>query len=108
MSKLEISEEILKNIDREELIKLWRSQPSIIIDSPTLEDVIKVLQEELSKDKSEGSYYYSWQANIAMQFVDTFENMNKKGEIDIYYSPEEIHKVANQASKNFLDLLIKQ
>jgi len=37
-----------------------------------LEKVVATLCEELAKDKSEGSYYYSWQANIAVQFQDLF------------------------------------
>ena len=44
-----------------------------------LEDAIKVLCEELEKDKAEGSYYYTWQANIAMAFQDEF-NSSKLGQ----------------------------
>lgn len=70
-----------------------------------LEKAIKVLCEELSKDKSEGSYYYSWQSNIAMQFKDEFAR--KKIDRN-YISSKDVHEVSNQAAKNFLDLLIKR
>lgn len=83
-----------------------------------LEEAIKVLQEELAKDKSEGSYYYSWQANIAMAFQDEY-NKTQFAKWLKYNEPEWvkditpngssfIHVVSNQAAKNFLDLLIKQ
>ena len=69
-----------------------------------LKKAIKVLTEELAKDKSEGSYYYSWQSNIAMAFYD--EMKKREREDDTTY--EFILNVANQAAKNFLDLLIKK
>lgn len=46
------------------------------------------------------SYYYSWQANIAMQIRDTFRNAG--------YELPELHKLANDSAKNFLDMLINQ
>lgn len=63
--------------------------------------------EELRKDKSEGSLYYAWQANIAMAFKDEFSRMKKEYSGD-YSSDYFIHKVSNQAAKNFLDTLIKE
>lgn len=80
-----------------------------------LTKAIKILQEELSKDKSEGSFYHSWQANIAMQFKDLIEYT---GEVEggwadgsdpkvAILTPKKAHELANQAAKNFLDLLIK-
>lgn len=35
-----------------------------------LERAIKILKKHLNKDKKEGSYYYSWQSNIAMYIHD--------------------------------------
>lgn len=59
---------------------------------------IKELVKALKKDKS---YYYSWQANIAMQFQDEYHRA--KG----YKNRDKIHKISNNAAKAFLDLLIK-
>lgn len=62
--------------------------------------VFKALREQ-------PDYYYAWQANIAMQFVDEYwRNFELKGDTK-YKQVEDIHKIANQAAKNFLDLLIK-
>ena len=63
---------------------------------------IKVLTKALLEDKSEGSYYYSWQANIAMSFIDEYQRFNphmSDGNKHI------LHTIANNAAKNFLDLL---
>ena len=65
---------------------------------------IRTICEELAKDKSEGSYYYSWQANIAMSFVDEFNRQCENQPIHII--SQMVHKIANNAAKNFLDLLI--
>jgi hypothetical protein len=52
---------------------------------------MKVVKEELSRDKKEGSWYYSWQSNIACAIMDN-------SDID--------HDKANEIAKKFLDLLI--
>ena len=57
--------------------------------------MIEKLVEELKKDKSPGSYYYSWQANIAMAMYD---------ELDGKITKEE----ANRGAIRFLELLIRQ
>ena len=63
--------------------------------------------EEMRSDKSEGSLYHAWQCNIAMAFKD--EVGRKKKEMDCEdICNEELHEIANQAAKNFLDLLIKE
>jgi len=61
--------------------------------------MIKKLQKTLREDKN---YYYSWQANIAMAFVD---NMRWSGKRSPSY--KDLHKIANDSAKYFLDLLIK-
>lgn len=66
-----------------------------------LKEAVKTLCEALSEDKSEGSYYYSWQANIAMAFKDEYDRDAALPEL------KDIHHIANQAAKNFLDTLIK-
>ena len=66
---------------------------------PTVAKAMDRIVTELKGDKSEGSYYYSWQANIAMAFMDEWNRWEKP---ECY-----VHEVANNAAKNFLDLLIK-
>jgi hypothetical protein len=62
------------------------------------QEAIKTVQAALRRDKE---LYYSFQANIAMQFVD--EN-RRQGSRDSY---KKVHGVANEAAKNFINLLIK-
>lgn len=73
-----------------------------------LEEAVKILCEELEKDKSEGSYYYSWQANIAMAFQDEFWRSFKEEDEELFLKIDSsfIHTISNNAAKNFLDLLI--
>jgi plasmid maintenance system killer protein len=54
-------------------------------------------------------YYYSWQANIAMAFKDEWERqfIYKDSNVESI-SSDFIHKVSNQAAKNFLNLLIRE
>jgi hypothetical protein len=88
-------------VERKE-IKLSHDFLRLSIDKLTL---------ELSKDKAEGSYYYSWQANIAMAFKDEFcRKYEEGGEKGAVYELEDldIHEIANDAAKNFLDLLIER
>lgn len=44
-------------------------------------------------------YYYAWQANIAMAFKDEYN------ECTGYKNKEDIHKIANNGAKRFLNLL---
>ena len=60
--------------------------------------MIEELIKELKKDKSEGSYYYSWQANIAVAMQDAYNNAEDK---------TNIHHISNEGAKNFLELLIR-
>lgn len=66
---------------------------------------IDVLIAALNEDKSEGSYYYSWQANIAMAFKYEYDS-----KIKMVHNMHEslIHDIANQAAKNFLDMLCRK
>lgn len=66
-----------------------------------LPNAIKVLQKHLKGDKSEGSYYHSWVCNIAMAFKDEYDRTP-----DVFKS--DIHTIANEAAKNFLNLLISK
>lgn len=90
-----------KEFNTEEFIKMSNKLGVSFINTDIpISKAIEVLQKELNKDKFEGSYYYSWQANIAMAFKDEF---NRTPEV----FKNDIHNIANQAAKNFLDLLIK-
>lgn len=103
----------------------WDPIPSGVFDSTEAEKVgnklmeaiesdisnaIKALQKALSEDKSEGSYYYVWQANIAMAFVDEFIKQGDSHEEFTKWLMLEngLSVIANNAAKNFLDLLISR
>ena len=60
--------------------------------------MIEKLIEELKKDKSNCSYYYSWQANIAVAMQDAYSDAEDK---------TDIHAISNEGAKRFLDLLIR-
>ena len=64
---------------------------------PSVAKAIERITTEMGNDKSPGSYYYLWQANIAMAFKDEWNRWDKP---ECY-----VHEVANNAAKNFLDLL---
>lgn len=67
-----------------------------------IKDQIVIDLQEMRKDKSGGSYYYSWQANIAVAFQDAYRE-------EFGDSPRMrhiIHDVSNNAAKRFLDQLI--
>lgn len=76
----------------------------IVNPEPSLKESIKVLQKHLSEDKSEGSYYHAFQCNIAMAFKDEVARLHP---VTNKWNRELVHTIANQAAKNFLDLLIK-
>ncbi len=59
--------------------------------------MLKELIKRLNKDRE---YRYGWQANIAMAFKDEYDRNKKK-----YKNREDIHKIANQAARNFLNTL---
>jgi hypothetical protein len=59
--------------------------------------------EELCKNlREDKELYFAYQANIAMSFYDEYMRCKKK-----YKNHSDIHKITNQAAKNFLNLLIK-
>jgi len=65
--------------------------------------MIKKLKKQL---KINTELYYGYQANIAMSFVDACDNFKRKNNKKTL-SNQDIHYVANEAAKNFLNLLIK-
>lgn len=68
--------------------------------------VFKALREQ-------PDYYYAWQSNIAMAFKDNMQwaagyTEDGDGGNRIYkVTPEQLHQIANDAAKHFLNLLIK-
>jgi len=60
---------------------------------------VATLARALDEDRTKGSLYYGYQSNIAMSFVDAFEQNKKTLRGDI-------HEVANKAARAFLDMLI--
>ena len=61
---------------------------------------IKILQNSLK----EADYYMAWQDNMAMAFKDEYVRMvGKSPDLEA----EQLHIIANNAAKNFLNLLIK-
>jgi hypothetical protein len=68
----------------------------------TTKEVMDQLCKDLKEDKREGSYYYSWQCNIAMSFFD--ECLRNKDKVKV--STKNLHEITNKAAKNFLDLLL--
>lgn len=71
----------------------------------TLEQSVDKLRQELNHDKS---LYITWQANIAMAYLDN-ENWycNKHNKKPSQLTPKDKHTIANNSAKYFLDLLIK-
>ena len=61
---------------------------------------MKIVKNELKKNKSPGSNYYAWQSNIAMAIEDTFPQHWQA------FSDLQIPKMANDAAKRFLENLI--
>ena len=60
--------------------------------------MITKLKKELKRDEG---FYFSWQSNIAMAFYDEYRRAGNN------LSHAKVKKVANEAAKSFLNLLIK-
>jgi len=58
----------------------------------SISDAMNIIKNALKEDKTEGSYYYSWQSNIACSIMD---NSNLE------------HDKANEISIKFLESLIR-
>ena len=68
---------------------------------PSVAKAVERLKVELSKDKGEGSYYDTWQANIMVTFYNQY--IEKKERI---HSDKDMYALFEIAAKRFLDLLI--
>ena len=65
---------------------------------------IEQMRESVAKEGKEGgSWYHTYQANIAMAFYDTYCNSKPHTS---KRTKAEIHNIANRAAMNFLDLLL--
>ena len=62
--------------------------------------MLKKLIKSLRKDKE---LFFSWQSSIAMGFIDEYYRNKKK-----HKNKNDIHFIANNAAKNFLNMLIKE
>ena len=60
-------------------------------------EAFDIITKQLREDPS---YYYSWQANIAVAFQDTLRLAG--------YQFPELHKLSNDSAKRFIDLLISK
>lgn len=65
-----------------------------------LKEAVELLCENL---KSDETYYYSWQANIAMAFKDEYARNSPVGS-----RLDNLHELSNNAAKNFLNQLIAE
>lgn len=63
-----------------------------------MSNIQSAMQQVIEALKSDEGYFISWQANIAMAFKDELAKRGKT--VD-----SEMHEIANQAAKNFLNLL---
>ncbi len=68
-----------------------------------MEKELKIVTETINSDRE---LFYSYQSNIAMAFVDSCANLKKKSNKK-YLNSQDIHKAANEAAINFLNLWIK-
>ena len=101
------------DFDVKEFMKIANTQGISFVDVDIpLPEAVEVLKKELGKDKLEGSYYHAWQYGISMAFKDCMEQAGVHSpdteNHSILVTRYMLHEIANQAAKNFLDLLIKQ
>ncbi len=69
-----------------------------------VQKAVKNLSKALRKDRE---LFYAYQANIAVQFKDEYSRV-RKSKYHRYLNNEDIHDIANDAAKSFLNLLIKK
>lgn len=63
---------------------------------------IKIVVEEISKDKN---YRRSWEANIAMAFIDCTRWYKKENNRE-YLTKKDLYDIAQNSAKHFLDILV--
>ena len=62
------------------------------------EDFKKAFDRITRELRDDNGYYYSWQSNIAVKFQDVLFRAG--------YQLPDLHKLSNDAAKEFIDLLI--
>ena len=62
----------------------------------TIENAVKEITTAINNDPE---LFYGYQANIAMAFKDEYARNTKK-----YKNKQDIHEIANNAAKHFLNL----
>lgn len=68
-----------------------------------LQNAVKIVTDQI---KSDPDLYIAYQSNIAMAFKDEWDRQARDRQyIDL--GKLDIHEIANQAAKNFLDLWCK-
>lgn len=73
---------------------------------PSLERYEFTVEKNMfDKIKEDKDLYYAYQANIAMAFKDEYHSFKKKKGKSL--NNTDIHIIANNSAKNFLDLLLK-
>jgi len=73
---------------------------------PNTERYVFIIEDSIfDKIKNDEELYYGYQSNIAMAFVDEYHNYKKKKGKTL--NNEDIHTIANNSAKNFLDVLIR-
>lgn len=92
---------IPENMNVEEFLKTFRNQPiQLFYPKPSLQEAVEVLCNTLREDKD---YFRSWRDNISMAFQD--EIVDHPAHFADEYNFKEI---ADNAAKNFLNLLINK
>ena len=101
MSKDKLIADQIKNADNYE--PLTEEMLNRQVERTELGDAIEVLIKALKKDKSKGSYYYSWQSNIAMAMYDEIVDNPAK-----YMDENNWDEICNAGAKRFLNLLLSE
>lgn len=92
----------------DEVLRAWLNFKEDKEDRAPSQDVgqaVATLARALDEDKSEGSLYYGYQSNIAMNFIDAWvahygKTRDRPGHRD------EVQEIANDGARRFLDMLI--
>lgn len=70
-------------------------------------DAIARIRLELLKDKEPGSYYHTWQCNIAMCFYDKVNSVYRFNDLPMdTLLADNLHKMCNEAAENFLNVFL--
>lgn len=104
-------EELNKRTSRafDSLINTAKDLQNSINDAITVEQAVDRIRLELQKDKEPGSYFHTWQCNIAMCFFDEIRHKYAfdTGSIDPILN-HNLHMYSNNAAARFLEILCLQ